>query len=184
MRDVIVKVYDLYGRVLLAFAIVAGAATFLIMWVINVNAFSRKLFNAPLPAGVELTQSLLPFVIMLPFGFALFARQHVSSIFLTSHLPPAVTRILFVFWMAVGFVLFAAATYGTFQYALRSYNMNEQVWGATIRFPVWPSKMAISLGTGLLAIQFLLEAVRGIVAPDPNELRSAPPEEFDEAKDV
>jgi hypothetical protein len=37
--------------------------------------------------------------------------------------------------------------------------MNEQIWGAAIQFAVWPAKMAVSLGTLLITIQFLLDAI-------------------------
>ena len=62
-------------------------------------------------------------------------------------------------WSIVGFLLFAAVTYGTYQYALRSYRMNEQIWGAAIQFAIWPAKMAVSLGTLLITVQFLLDAI-------------------------
>jgi TRAP-type C4-dicarboxylate transport system permease small subunit len=165
MKSTVLRLYDWNVRLLRWGAIVAGLATFLIMWVIDINAFSRKLFNAPLPAGVELTQALLPVAIMLPFGWALAARHHVASAFLTSRLPLPARRALHIFWMLVGFVLFAFVTYGTWQYALRSYNMGEQAWGATLRFPIWPSKMAVSLGTLLICVQFALEALRAMVVP-------------------
>jgi TRAP-type mannitol/chloroaromatic compound transport system permease small subunit len=147
-------------------AVLAGAVTFLIMWVIDVNAFTRKLFNWPLPAGVEIVQALLPVAIMLPFAWALASNHHVSSEFVTSHLSRRSNRYLRAFWMTVGFFLFAAVTYGTWQYALRSYNMGEQAWGATLRFPIWPAKMAVSLGTLLICIQFLAEALMSLFGPD------------------
>lgn len=164
MKNTILKLYDWNVRILNWAAILAGGATFLIMWVIDINAFSRKLFNAPLPAGLELTTSLLPVAIMLPFGWALVMRQHVGSEFLTSRLSSETTRRLHIFWMLAGFVLFAFVTYGTWQYAMRSFRLGEQVWGGSIRFPLWPSKMAVSLGTLLLCVQFLLEALKAFVA--------------------
>jgi TRAP-type C4-dicarboxylate transport system permease small subunit len=165
-RDAFLKLYRGYSRVLQAFAILAGVSAFAIMWIIDINALSRKILNAPLPAGVELTQSLLPVVIMIPFGYAMLRRDHVNTVLLTSRLPPRVARTIDTFWMLVGFVLFALVTYGTFKYALRAYSINEQVWGATFRFPVWPAKMAVSLGTLLLAIQCLLEVIHGFLFKD------------------
>ncbi|MDP2084244.1 MAG: TRAP transporter small permease [Gemmobacter sp.] len=165
MRDTFLKVYDGYGKVLWAFAILAGVLTFAIMCVIDTNAFLRKLFNWPLPAALEMTQSLLVGAIMLPFAFTLFKREHVSTVVLTSMLSVRARTRLHLFWSVVGALLFAAVTYGTFRYALRSYAMNEQTWGAGITFAIWPSKMAISLGTGLLTLQFLLDAIGYALIP-------------------
>ncbi len=171
MRDGFLKLYRGYSRVLRFFAMIAGLSAFAIMWIIDVNALSRKILNAPLPAGVELTQSLLPFVIMIPFGYAMFRRDHVNTVLLTSRFPPRLARAIETFWMIAGFVLFALVTYGTFKYALRSYSINEQVWGATFRFPVWPAKMGISLGTLLLTIQCLLETIHGVLFKDDETIK-------------
>ena len=165
MSATFLRVYRIYERVLWAAAMLAGLLTFAIMCVIDLNAFLRKLFNWPLPAALEITQSLLVGAIMLPFAFTLLKRQHVNTVFFTSQLSQRARRYLHLFWSVVGFLLFAAVTYGTFRYALRSYQMNEQTWGATIQFAIWPSKMAVSLGTLLITIQFLLDAIATALVP-------------------
>lgn len=166
-----------YGRFLHLAAIASGATVFIMMWIIDVNALSRKIFNAPVPGGVELTQSLLAVAIMLPFGYVLVKREHVNTVFLTSHFPKNVDRWLQFFWMMVGFLVFASITYGTFQFALRSYTMNEQVWGATIRFPLFPAKFAVSFGAALLAIQFLFDALLALFESDDGDLSSSTPDQ-------
>ena len=166
MYDIFLKTYRMYGTALWAFAIVAGVSTFAIMIVITANAILRKGINWPLPAALEVTQALLVVAIVLPFAFTQFLREHVSTVFFTSRLSKNAQRWLHSFWCVVAFVLFVAVTYGTFQYALRSYAMNEQIWGATIQFPVWPAKMAISLGTLLAAVQFLLDAIGHALIPN------------------
>ncbi|MEX0406836.1 TRAP transporter small permease [Aquibium sp. LZ166] len=166
MHDTFLRIYGYYGRILWAFALLAGILTFAIMCVIDANALTRKLFNWPLPAALEITQELLVGAIMLPFAFTLLKREHVSTVFLTSRLSSGSRRWLHLLWAVVGLLLFAAVTYGTFQYALRSFRMNEQIWGATIQFAVWPAKMAVSLGTLLITIQFLLDALGFALIPD------------------
>ncbi len=166
MSDTFLKIHRFYGKVLWAAAMLAGVLTFAIMCVIDLNALLRKLINWPLPAALEITQSLLVGAIMLPFAFTLLKREHVNTVFFTSMLSAKARRRLHLFWSVVGFLLFAAVTYGTFQYGLRSYRMNEQTWGASIQFAIWPSKMAVSLGTLLLSIQFLLDAIGTALIPD------------------
>jgi len=171
-----------YGMLLYWAAVVSGLITFVMMWLIDVNALSRKIFNAPVPAGVELTQSLLTVAIMLPFGYVLVRGEHVNTVVLTSKFSPRVNRWLTAFWMMVGCVLFAAVTYGTFMFAQRSYLMNEQVWGATIRFPVYPAKFAVALGTALLSIQFLLDALAALVSGEAEEALSETVPEHEKAR--
>jgi TRAP-type C4-dicarboxylate transport system permease small subunit len=163
MRDAFLRFHDGYGRAQAAVALLAGICTFFIMLLIVANALTRKMFNVPVPASLEITQALLVAVIMLPFAYTQLRREHVNTTFFMHRLSRAAQRRLTLFWMICGCLLFAAVTYGTFQYAMRSYNMKEQIWGATIQFSVWPAKMAVSAGTLLLAIQFLLDAVHTVL---------------------
>lgn len=176
MLNGFLRVRNAYCKLLYLTGIASGVVLFVMMWLIDVNALSRKIFNAPLPGGVELTQSLLAVAILLPFGYVLVKREHVNTVFLTSKFSPSVNRWLHFFWMMVGFILFAAVAYGTYRFALRSYMMNEQVWGATIRFPLYPAKFAVSLGAALLCIQFLFDAILALVDSDDGDLSNALPD--------
>jgi TRAP-type C4-dicarboxylate transport system permease small subunit len=169
------NVRNAYGKFLYFTGIASGLVLFVMMWIIDINALSRKIFNAPLPGGVEVTQSLLAVAIMLPFGYVLVKREHVNTVFLTSRFSPSFNRWLHFFWMLIGFLLFASVAYGTYKFALRSYMMNEQVWGATIRFPLYPAKLAVSLGAALLSIQFLLDALFALFNSDDGDLSNALP---------
>lgn len=176
MRHVFLKIYNAYGKALLAVAVLAGVATFAIMVLIFANAVLRKLFNAPLPAALEITQALLVAVIMLPFAFTQWRKEHVNTVFFTARLSRSTRRNLQFIFLVIGFFLFAAVTYGTFHYALRAYNINEMAWGATIQFPVWPAKMMVCLGTLLLSIQFLLDAIHTVLFDSVDDLEQIPAE--------
>jgi TRAP-type mannitol/chloroaromatic compound transport system permease small subunit len=176
LKQTILSMRLAFGRVLLFASLLSGATTFLMMWLIDANALSRKIFNAPVPGGVEFTQSMLTVSIMLPFGYVLFRGEHVNTVFLTSHFSKSVNRWLHFFWMTTGFLLFCAVAYGSFNFALRSYNMNEQVWGATVRFPLYPAKFAVTLGALLIAVQFALEALVALVAHGDGDLSSSAPD--------
>jgi len=174
VRETFLKIYDGYAKVQVTFAMLAGICTFFIMLLIVVNALTRKVINVPVPAALEITQALLVAVIMLPFAYTQLRREHVNTIFFTQRMPHNPRRWLRIFWLICGCALFLAVTYGTFQYGMRSYRMNEQIWGATIQFPVWPSKLAVSAGTLLLAIQFLLDAVHAVLVDDASDVDSDP----------
>jgi TRAP-type C4-dicarboxylate transport system permease small subunit len=166
MESVFRKTYEIYGKLVSGFAIFSGYLCFLMMWTIDVNAISRKVLNAPVPGGYEAAQSMLTILIMLPFAYTLLKREHVRTTVLTSKLPADTARNLLGFWMVIGFFVFAAVTWGTFLYALRAYNIGEEVWGATVRFAVWPAKMAVSFGCVLISIQFLFGAIDILVFGD------------------
>lgn len=158
-------VYRIYGMVIFVAALIAGAATFLIMCLVALSAFLRTLFNAPIPASVEISQSLLVLCITFPFAYTLMKKEHVRTVVLAHRFPERLQRFIYAIWMVFGLIIFSAATYGTWRYGIRSYNMNEMVWGAAIQFPLWPSKMAVSIGLGMLTVQFALEAIGTLLIP-------------------
>jgi TRAP-type mannitol/chloroaromatic compound transport system permease small subunit len=176
LKRTILRLRRAFGRILLGATLLSGVICFVMMWLIDANALSRKIFNAPVPGGVELTQSLLTASIMLPFGYVLFRGEHVNTVFLTSRFSKAANRFLYLFWMTVGFLLFCAVAYGSFNFALRSYAMNEQVWGATVRFPLYPAKFAVTVGAVLIAVQFALEALVALVTHGDGDLSAAMPD--------
>jgi|SynMetStandDraft_2_1070026.scaffolds.fasta_scaffold01989_2 TRAP-type C4-dicarboxylate transport system permease small subunit len=158
-------VYWFYGVLVFIAALIAGTATFLIMCLIALSAFLRTLFNAPIPASVEISQALLVLCITFPFAYTLMKKEHVRTVVLARRFPERLQRFIHALWMMSGVIIFAAATYGTWRYGIRSYNMNEMVWGAAIQFPLWPSKIAVSIGLGMLTVQFALEAIGTLLVP-------------------
>lgn len=176
MRGSFLKFYNGYGRALYGVALVAGAATFAIMVLIFANAVLRKVLNAPVPGALEITQALLVPVIMLPFAYTQMRKEHVNTVFFTATLSKTARRNLEFLFMVAGFLLFAAVTYGTFHYALRAYNVNEQAYGASVQFPVWPSKMMVCVGTLLLSFQMLLDAIHTLLFDTAGDLDTISPE--------
>lgn len=160
MKSAFLRFHKAYSQLLVWAAVVGGGATFAIMWLVDASALSRKLFNAPIVGSVEITQSLMVLSIMLPMGYAQLKRSHLRVTLLTRKLPEAWARRLYVFSLLCGAVFFALVCWATFGFALRSFNINEYIWGAQLRFPVYPAKGVLCLGSALISLQFLLDAVK------------------------
>jgi TRAP-type C4-dicarboxylate transport system permease small subunit len=152
--------YRLFRHVLSFMALLAGLATFAMMWLVDANVIGRRLFNAPILGTVEMAQALLVFSVMLGLPFAQANGAHLRVTIVVERLPLRVREVLFALGMLAGCALFALLAYASFGFALRSYQIGEAVWGAALRFPLWPVKGAITLGAALISIQFLLDAIR------------------------
>ena len=164
MAEQFERVYHAYGRFTIWLGLLAGAITFGVMWLIDANALMRKIFNAPVPGSLEITEAALVIIILFSQAYTQRRRGHIRVTLLTRRLPERVRHGLFITAMAIGCLLTAWYAYAAYTYALRAYNVNEQEWGV-ITFSVWPIKAAIVLGFGLLSLQFLLDAIRaGFVA--------------------
>jgi TRAP-type C4-dicarboxylate transport system permease small subunit len=159
MRDLFETIYRIYGKFLTGLAVLAAFGFFGIMWLIDANALSRKIFNAPITGTLEITEALMVFAILLPMGYTQMRRGHIRVTLITGHFPPRLGKYFFVFSLLVGCIFAAWATYASFNFFMRSYNINEHAWGS-IRIPIYPAKGAVALGMFLLSIQFLLDAIR------------------------
>lgn len=153
------RLYRAYVRLLTWLGVLCGLITFAIMWLIDANALLRKLFNSPVPGAFELTEAGLVLIVFLSLAYTQSRRGHIRVTLLTRHLPIGVQHGLYVVVLLIGAIFFAWCAYAAFGYAMRSYRIGEEEWGL-IRFPIWPVKMAIFLGTTLLSAQFLLDALR------------------------
>lgn len=165
MRSAFHTLYRLYGQLLTGIAVAAGFALFLLMLLVVANALTRKLINWPILGTQEITEALMPLIILLPLGFTQLQRGHIRVQLLTDRLPHGARRLIYILTLAIGCAFFAWVAWATYLYGLRAIHVGETAWGL-IRFPIWPSKMGVALGAVLLSIQFLLDIVKSFVDGD------------------
>lgn len=174
MRSNFLAFYSGYSRVITWFSVLAGAMLFGLMFLICANSFSRKLFNVPITGTLEITEALMPFVILLPMAFTQMRDGHIRVTLLTDRLPASVERYLHALMLFVGALFFAWVCVATVGYAYDAFTIGETAWGV-IRIPLWPSKSVITLGAALLSIQFLLDTIRvGFLEPPAQRREGAP----------
>lgn len=157
------RVYRAYGRILGLFAVIAGVSAFAIMWLVDANVLGRKLLNQPVLGSVEISQALLVICIMLGMPYAQVNGVHLRVTLIIGHAPRRLGEVLYGLAALAGCAVFALLAWSSYGFALRAWNVGEEVWGASVRFPLWPVKAMIPLGAGLLSLQFLLDALRVLV---------------------
>lgn len=156
-----------FGEFLGLCGTIAGALTFAVMCLVVANAVMRYGFNRPISGTLELTESALPLMIFLSLALTQFDGGHIRVVVLTQHLPQGLQRGLTVAAMILGAVLFAWAAWAGWNLAMRSLAMHEMERGS-IRFPLWPVKFAVFFGLGLLAVQFLIDAIHAALGGTPH----------------
>lgn len=140
------------GDVCLAIAAVAIGMLAIIGTADNLGT---QLFALPVPSALELSQAGLAIVVFMGLAYAQRRRGHVTVDILSNRFRGK-TKVFFT-----GLALFAAIAFFAFLAwrtgiaALESYEVDERSWGLT-RFPIWPSKIAVSLG----CVIALLESLR------------------------
>lgn len=150
-------------RLLGFMAALSGMILFFMMFLVVVNTMSRKFFNAPVSGAFEITQSLLTLAIFFSIAYTQRAGGHINVDVLSRHFSKSVRGVMELIAPLLGVICFAWATYANWLFAHESYLTNEQEWGA-ITYPIWPVKMAMCFGLGLLAVQFFADFLKNLRA--------------------
>jgi TRAP-type C4-dicarboxylate transport system permease small subunit len=119
------------------------------------DVYRRYVYNAPLPASVEISSLLQAWVIFLPFAYTLTVGQHVRVTVLTSRLPLKAQKALNVLaHFITGLVCVCLSWFAWVEFKV-SWDLNEIMMAPIIVY-WWAGKLAAPLGMMLFALQALL----------------------------
>ncbi len=144
-------------------ATLSGVILFSMMFLVVVNTLTRKFFNAPVTGAFEVTESMLTLTVFLSLAYTQRQGGHISVDVLSRHFSPATQRVTRVLVPFLGVICFAWATYANWNFAFQSVQINEQEWGE-ITYPIWPVKLLMCIGLGILTIQFVVDTVKQLRA--------------------
>ena len=158
------------GRVLSGLNSVGSVWIFVLMVLINADAFGRTLFNAPINGVPELIELSIVGIVFLQMGDALRnGRLTRSDGFFNLALAhrPAFGRAMGAGFDLLGAVFMALILYGSVPLLVeawtRDYYVGVEGW---FTMPVWPVKVIIVIGCVVTLAQFLAFAWR-YLAPSP-----------------
>lgn len=140
------------GDICLAIAAVAIGAIAIIG---TADSLGTQLFALPVPSALELSQAGLAIVVFMGLAYAQRRRGHVTVDILFNRFTGKVKVFFTALALLAAIVFFAFLAWRTGIAAFESFEVDERSWGLT-RFPIWPGKIAVSLGS-LVA---LLESIR------------------------
>ncbi len=122
------------------------------------DVFRRYVFNAPLPASVEISSLLQAWVIFLPFAFTLAIGQHVRVTIITTRLSKKKQSALLVLaYLVTGAICLILAWFAWLEFKV-SWDVNEIMMAPIIVY-WWIGKFAAPLGMLIFGLQaFVLAA--------------------------
>ena len=121
---------------------------------IVLDVFLRFFFNAPLPASVESTELMMPYIVFLPLAYTLRMEKHVRISLFMSKGSPRFRGILEVFCRAVALLFCSMLTYTGWMLFWESFRIREEML-AIVKLPWWVGKFAMPVGFLFLALGYL-----------------------------
>lgn len=130
----------------------------------SADVISTFIFGRPVPLVRELSEVLLAVVIFMSLAVVAREERHVKVDLFLQHFGPSLRRWLRVVALAISAIVIALLAVQSFELATASFTENERAM-ASIRFPVWPAKVAVAIGLGVTFLEYLRLLCRALFVP-------------------
>jgi TRAP-type mannitol/chloroaromatic compound transport system permease small subunit len=159
----IVRILDKIVDVLSKAALLCGGILLLVMaFNITYGVLARYVFNAPSVYAMELTKILMIPALVLAVAYVQRNNRHLQVDFLSSRFSQKARLILLeiivpIAGLFVGFVL----VWKGWESMTYSYSIHETSYSSWAE-PLWPVRLMIPIGYGLLCIVMVAQLCKGI----------------------
>lgn len=148
-------------RFTLRLASISALATLCIVLLIAVDLFARNVLRASIPGAAEISTILLVFMVYCGLAGAQASKGHFNITFVLMLLPPRWRWFFSTVSLALVCGIAAALCWLTWGSAANSFWRGESSWGI-VTVPIWPARIAVTVGFALLSLQALMDCLRVI----------------------
>ena len=138
-----------------------------IMLLVNLDVTMRGVASAPLPAVPEFVALSITGIVFLQLGAALRTGRFIKSDALGAMLFdrfPALGRVMRPAMLGLGAALFAILAYASWPILSRAIERGTYVGTiGDVTFPIWPVSLIVMLGAALVALEYVLLAVKEVL---------------------
>ncbi|MEX2519604.1 MAG: TRAP transporter small permease [Paracoccaceae bacterium] len=168
-----IGVFTAMSRFSIAVGSLSGAATGLMMMVIVTDVIGRAFFASPLPLATEISVMLLIVKIFLGMAGAQATDSNFQVTVAIDMLSPRWRRRQRILSLVVALAGVSVIAWFSIDYAISSTLEGEMSFGVHA-WPIWPERIILAAGLGLLVVQILFDLVGTAIWGD-EKLRSALP---------
>lgn len=131
------------------------AAIYGMLLVVVANAISRQLLGAPLRGAFEISQLMMPVVVFGGMAWTFTRIGHFRMTAIVERLGVRSARVVARLQIVIAAALFLLLARLQYVYAATSWQRREFIPGI-VPVPVYPTKIAIALGCGVVAVSLVV----------------------------
>jgi TRAP-type C4-dicarboxylate transport system permease small subunit len=131
------------------------------------DVISTRLFRWSIPSSVEFIEELMVLMVFLGIAYVARERGHIRVTILERYMSPGLRYAFGLFGHLVGILVIGFLSWRAFELVKYSI-VTKMVKDGTIKFPLWPSELAVFVGLACLTITFILLLSRAIIS-EPKE---------------
>ena len=141
-------------------ASLAVAAVFigLLALIGTADSIGTQLFAQPVSSALEMSQAGMVIVVFMGLAYAQRRRGHVTVDIFTGRFSGCAHVFFTALALIAALAFFGFLAWRTGVAALESYVIDERSWGLT-RFPIWPSKIALTFGCVIAGLETIRQFV-------------------------
>ena len=164
MSNTVLKKIDLViERLSKFFALLSGIMVVLMAFTASYGVIRRYVFKSPEPYSYELSTMFLLWTFVLALAYLEKLDGHLRVDFFVALLPKIIRKFLLnIFGPLMGLIFCSVLTWEGWNVAMYSLEIGEKsmsVWAV----PLFPVKIVIPIGYGLLFVVLLLKVIRGFI---------------------
>lgn len=152
---------DLLRRLAIFVLLVGGIGTMAAMLLGTIEVVGTQMLHTPVPGALELTESTMVLIVFGALAYAQIRRSHIRVELIYTNMGPRVRAAMDVFADICALVFFSLLLWQAYHEAVYSLQIGEATVGL-IRFPLFPARIILAVGTGLLILQLILDLITDI----------------------
>lgn len=154
---------DVYDKFVMGCNAIAVSVIFLMALWVTADVFGRYFFNHPIPGTTELVKTGICAIVFLGVAYTMQKGRHVRTTVFIQRLSPAFRNYFDIMNCLIGITIFTLLCIFAWKAAWVSWLVRE-FDGEQLQVPVYPSRFAIVIGSGLLVIQSTLNLCKHLGA--------------------
>ena len=128
------------------------------MFLGTADVVGTQFLGTPVPGALEVTESTMVLIVFGALAYTQGRRNHIRVELLYGHMGPRAQSFMDATTHVVAFVFFTLLVWQGIGEAFYSWEIREATFGS-IRFPLYPARFLLVLGTVLLVLQLALDVI-------------------------
>ena len=143
---------------------VAALLTFCLSFLVCADVIGRVVFNSPVKGTPEIVSMSIVIICFLLAGYSVQSGSMLRADILVGLFGRRGPWISIFLSGVLGALLFALIVWGSIEPALHDWNSGEYEGEGALRIPVWPARFVVMLGSLLVAVTYVAQAVNAAIA--------------------
>src|SRR5262245_878414 len=148
-------------RLAVGLVLLGSVGMMLSMLICVADVVGTNFLDWPVPGTLEITESTMVLIVFGALAYTQQKRGHIRVELLHGYMSPRVRSLMDAVTHALALVFFVLLGWQSLGELTYSWGIRESTMG-TIRFPLYPARLLLTVGTVLLAAQLALDVIADV----------------------